>query len=31
MIKVFVFFSCLDCTKVIAQVKDNSEYVFIDI
>ena len=31
MIKVFVMPTCPDCTKVIAQVKDNPEYVIIDI
>ena len=31
MIKVFVMPTCPDCTKVIAQVKDNPDYVIIDI
>ena len=31
MIKVYVMPTCPDCTKVMAQVKDNPEYLIIDI
>lgn len=31
MIKIYVMPTCPDCTKVMAQVKDNSEYLIIDI
>ena len=31
MIKIYVMPTCPDCTKVMAQVKDNPEYLIIDI
>ena len=31
MIKAFVMPTCPDCTKVIERVKDNPEYLIIDI